>query len=279
MVELILAAASALVLALGAIWIIGACEPVFGIRSDDPAWFVALRGAQAPRLAPGVQVRWSGAADFPLIGGNEAYWSRFYILAGGKAGEAPLSLDGVEDAFAARISMFAPPSFALGMLRAMCKLGILGKPKGDVIRSIDGVEFRKDVMPNNESITTLLTRPQTYSPTMVNFLAYHPEAKYTDGRASTGAAAYRRYGTVAMKTVYRTGGALIFYGKVMEIVRPAKAGPFMGVWDDVAAMRYPNPPAILSMENVPEYRGALHHRDAGLARTIVIATQPIPSAD
>ncbi|UPT63501.1 MAG: hypothetical protein M0D54_02795 [Hyphomonadaceae bacterium JAD_PAG50586_4] len=184
MVELILGVVAALVLALGVIWIIGACEPVFGIRSDDPAWFVALRGAQAPRLAPGVQVRWSGAADFLLIGGNEPYWSRFYILAGGKADETPIALDVVEDVFVARISMFAPPAFALGMLRAMCKLGILGKPKGDVIRSIDGVEFRKDVMPNNESIAALLTRPPIYSPTMVNFLAYHPEAKYTDGRAS-----------------------------------------------------------------------------------------------
>ncbi len=274
-----LAVVATLVVAVAALWIIGACEPVFGIRSDDPAWFVALRGTQAPRLAPGVQVRWSGAADFPLIGANEAYWSRFYILAGGKTDETPIALAGVEDAFVARISMFAPPAFALGMLGAMCKLGILGKPKGDVIRSIDGVEFRKDVMPSNESIAALLTRPPTYSPTMVNFLAYHPEAKYIDGRASTGAAAYRRYGTVAMKTVYRTGGALIFYGKVLEIVRPAKAGPCMGVWDDVAAMRYPNPAAILSMENVPEYRAALHHRDAGLARTIVIATQPIASAD
>ena len=273
-----LGAAIALSLAIGAIWITGACEQVFGVKSDDPAWFVALRGTQPPRLAPGVQVRWSGGADFPLIGADEAYWSRFYILAGGKAGETPIALDGVEDAFVARISMFAPPSFALGMLRTLCTLGILGKPQGDVIRTIDGVEFRKDVMPNNESIAALLTRPPTYAPTMVNFLAYYPDAKYADGRPSAGSAAYRRYGAVAMKTVYRTGGALIFYGRVLEIVHAAKAGSCVGVWDDVAAMRYPNPAAILSMENVPEYRAALHHRDAGLARTIVIATQPIPSA-
>ncbi len=278
MVELVLAVAVALILAIGAIWITGAFEPVFGVKSDDPAWFVALRGAQPPRLAPGVQVRWSGGADFPLIGGDEGYWSRFYVLAGGKAGETPLALDDVEDAFVVRISMFAPPSFALGILRTLCTLGIFGKPQGDVIRSIDGVEFRKDVMPSNESIAALLMRPPTYSPTMVNFLSYYPVAKYADGRPSTGATAYQRYGRVAMKTVYRTGGALIFYGKVLEIVHAAKAGPCVGVWDDVAAMRYPNPPAILSMENVPEYRAALHHRDAGLARTIVIATQPIPSA-
>jgi hypothetical protein len=58
------------------------------------------------------------------------------------------------------------------------------------------------------------------------------------------------------------------------VLREAKAGPTIGCWHDVAAMRYPNPPAILTMEHVPEYRAALHHRDAGLERTVVIASTP-----
>ncbi|HVK79216.1 MAG TPA: hypothetical protein VM915_01255 [Verrucomicrobiae bacterium] len=268
----------AIILIVGVIWIIGAREPVFSVKDGEPAWFVAVRTNTAPRFASGVRITWSGAADFALIGAEEGYWTRFYILAGGKAGESPLLPDGEEDALVARISMFTPPSFALGMLRAMCKLGLLPKPKGPVMRNVDALEFRKDIVPTNESIAALLSRPQDYAPTMVNFLAYAPAAKYADSRVSTGAAAYRRYGAVAMKTVYRTGGALMFYGKVLEIMRPAKAGPSVGVWDDVAAMRYPNPSAILSMENVPEYHAALYHRDAGLARTIVIATQPIPDA-
>jgi len=37
-------------------------------------------------------------------------------------------------------------------------------------------------------------------------------------------------------------------------------------------MRYPSPAAILTMENVADYRAALHHRDAGLERTVVIAS-------
>lgn len=269
----------AIALVVGAIWIIGAREPVYSVKDGEPAWFVAVRSSTPPRFAPAVRITWSGAADFALIGAEDGYLTSFYILAGGRADENPLISDGVEDAFVARIAMFAPPSFALGMLRTMCKLGLLPKPKGEVMRNVDALEFRKDVVPSNESIAALLSRPPSYAPTMVNFLAYMPDAKYADGRASTGAAAYRRYGTVAMKTVYRTGGALMFYGKVLEIVQPAKAGPSVGVWDDVAAMRYPNPSAILSMENVPEYHAALYHRDAGLARTIVIATQPIPAAN
>ena len=37
-------------------------------------------------------------------------------------------------------------------------------------------------------------------------------------------------------------------------------------------MHYPNPAAILTMEHAPDYRDALHHRDAGLERTVVIAS-------
>lgn len=268
----------AVVLVVGVIWIIGAREPVFSVKDGESAWFVAVRAAKAPSFAPGVRVTWSSVADFALIGADEAYWTHFFILAGGRAGDSPLPPGDIEDAHVARISLFAPPAFALGSLRVLCKLGILAKPRGEVARNIDGLEFREDVMPTNESIAALLSRPPGYAPTMVNFLAYHEQAAYPDARPSTGAAAYRRYGAVAMKTVYRTGGALIFYGKVLEIVQAAKAGPAIGKWDDVAAMRYPNPSAILSMENVPAYRAALHHRDAGLARTIVIATKPVAAA-
>jgi hypothetical protein len=40
----------------------------------------------------------------------------------------------------------------------------------------------------------------------------------------------------------------------------------------IAAMQYPNPPAILSMEHALDYRAALDHRDAGLERTLVVAS-------
>jgi uncharacterized protein (DUF1330 family) len=83
-----------------------------------------------------------------------------------------------------------------------------------------------------------------------------------------------RYGIVAMRTVYRTGGHLLFTGRILSVLREAKAGPTIGRWDDVAAMRYPNPPAILSMEHAPDYHAALDDRDAGLERTMVIATTP-----
>jgi uncharacterized protein (DUF1330 family) len=268
LVELIALVAAALTLIAGGIWLIGACERAYAIAAD-PAWFVAWRGESAPKLAPGVRIKWQSHSDFALIGAADAYWSRFMILAGEDNSVSPIDVSGAEDAFVARVNLIAPPRLALGILRTLITLGVLSKPSGEIARDAQSLGFREELMPSTQAIATLLAQPQTYAPSMVNFLGYYARAK---GAAGSGAAAYRRYGMVAMRTVYRTGGALLFYGRVESVLHKAKAGPTLGPWDEVAAMRYPNPAAILSMEHVPEYRAALRHRDAGLERTVVIAS-------
>jgi len=189
------------------------------------------------------------------------------------AGATPLAGETFEDAYVARLKLFTPPKIALGLIRTLIALGVLSRPSTEnVALDAQSIGFRPDVMPSAKAIETLLSRPADYAPAMVNFLKYYETAQYEPG--GSGRAAYRRYGTVAMRTVFRTGGHLLFYGRVIEVVRAASDGPTVGAWDDVAAMRYPNPPAILSMEHVPAYRAALHHRDAGLERTVVIASTP-----
>lgn len=61
-------------------------------------------------------------------------------------------------------------------------------------------------------------------------------------------------------------------GDVLRAADSAKAG---GKWDEIAAMLYTSPAAILSMDQVPTYHAALAHREAGLARTIVIAAEEV----
>lgn len=261
--------------------LMAADEPVFAISAGSPAWFVALRLPQTrePTLAPGVRQRWRSDADFALIGADDPYWSRFLILSGGGPEDLPLALDGVEDAYIARVRLRAPPKLALGLLRLLVVLGILNKPRGEIMHDASHTGFRADAMPSASAIATLLAKPASYAPAMVNFLRYGVAANYPPTRPpSTGRAAYRRYGMVAMRTVYRTGGRLLFYGAVEQVLRAASAGPTRGDWHDVAAMRYPSPPALLSMEHVPAYRAALIHRDAGLDRTVVIASTPTSSA-
>lgn len=111
---------------------------------------------------------------------------------------------------------------------------------------------------------------------MVNFFRYREQARYPDdqGAPVSGRRAYSRYGMVALETVYRTGGRLVFFGRVEETVLEAKSGPMTGAWDDIGVMQYTEPKAILTMEQVPKYRDALKHRDAGLAQTVIIASTP-----
>lgn len=271
----ILAIIAALVAVL---WSIGSREPVYDIaRGDGPHWFIALRGQAGP-LAPGVVERWSSRTDFTVIGGDPdgAYWERFIIASGGNPGALPLQIDGAEDAYIARVKLRRPPALLFGLLKTLIALGILTKPQGPIVQDAQALSFRADVMPSAASIARLLAQPPSYAPAMINFLGYYKDAQYRAPQQSvSGRAAYLRYGMVAMRTVYRTCGHLLFTGRIISVLRDAKAGPTVGRWDDVAAMRYPNPPAILSMEHAPDYHAALDDRDAGLERTLVIATTPI----
>lgn len=269
---LIVAGAFAALVAV--LWIVGSRERAFAIAIGDPQWFIALRG-QGGALAPGVRENWRSSADFTVIGPEDPYWHRFIIASGGDATGLPLSLDGVEDAYVARVKLRRPPPLVLGLLKALVSLGILSKPHGAIVQDAQALSFRADVMPSAANISRLLAKPATYSPAMVNFLAYHSDAQYRGGsNAISGRAAYMHYGIVAMRTVYRTGGHLLFSGRILSVLREAESGPARGRWDDIAAMRYPNPPAILSMEHAPDYHAALDDRDAGLERTLVIATTP-----
>jgi hypothetical protein len=252
---------------------------VFAIVKPGATWFMAVRARDpvtfAPQLAQGVTQTWSSSADFTLIGDGDAYWHRF-IIAHGEATTPLASDNAIEDAFVARVSLRAPPPLLLGVLRLLVWLRVLPKPDGPLVQDAQSISFRSDVMPGAAAIQRLLAQPPAYAPAMINFLAYRQEAQYPAGHPPvSGRKAYLRYGLVAMRTVYRTGGHLLFAGRITEVVRQAKAWPHVGRWDDVAAMRYPAPHAILSMEHAPDYHAALDDRDAGLDRTIVIASTPV----
>lgn len=272
MVQLTLILAAALAGLVGALWLIGAQEPLYRLRRLGKTWFVALRGAEWNVLAPGVRTLWAADGDFALIGADAPYWTRFFIVSG--RGHTPLRSEAFEDAYVARLRLFAPPAIVLGLIKCLVWLGVLSRPSiAEISQDDKDWGFRPELMPTRSAIAALLGRPADYAPAMVNFLHYFDQARCPKG--GSGRAAYRRYGMVALRTVYRTGGRFLFYGAVSEVVRPAKAGPTMGAWNEVAAMHYPNARAILSMEHVPEYRAALAHRDAGLERTVVIASTPL----
>lgn len=263
MVELILITIAVLVGCVLLLWAIGRNEVPFAI-GKGAAVFVALK--DAPLDAALGDLRWPSSADLSFVGPDDPYWSAFAIVRGDPAAIVQrVAQAGAADAFVARISLVTPPAFALGLLKALVLLGVLSRPEGPISRDVGSLGQDAAFLPNAANIERLLEQAPSYAPAMVNFLEY---AK------PDGARAYMRYGRVALRTVYRTGGRLLFFARVREILRAADAGPCVGAWDELAAMQYNRPEAILSMEHAPDYRAALHFRDEGLKRTVVIASTP-----
>ncbi len=263
MVELIVIA-GAIVVGCGVLlWAWGRQETPYAIGAGE-AWFVALK--RQAGAAPLAGARWSSSADLTFVGPDDPYWSDFAILGGAREDVLRrVDAENAEDAFVAHIHLITPPALAFGVLKALIRFGALSRPSGPILRDVSGLAHDMSFMPSAANIERLLARPKNYAPAMVNFLEY---------KGREGARAYMRYGRVAMRTVYRTGGRLLFFSRVREIVRQAQGGPCMGAWNELAAMQYNRPEAILSMEHAPDYRAALVHRDEGLLRTVVIASTP-----
>ncbi len=276
----------ALVAATGlAAWILGKNELIHAISDEAPAWFVAIRfkpdaTQQTVQLPMGVRRKWSSRADFTFVGDGVRYWDRFMILAGApRDSRLPVFLSGqIEDTYVARLKLQRPPVAILGVLRLLHVIGIRRMPRGEVLVDPAHMGARPDAMPTKDSIAQLLARDGSYRPAMVNFLSYLPSANYAAGgdNSLSGRKAYGLYGLVALQTVYGTGGRLMFFGRVEEVLLEPKAGLTIGRWDDIAVMEYTEPKAILTMEQIPRYRAALKHRDAGLDRTVIIASTMAP---
>lgn len=265
----------------GGLWIVGRSEPVYDISRGSPTYFAAIKLISPDAtlsVPPGITARLITAPDFGLIGPNAPYWDRYVLLSGGD-GSMPLEDDeAIKDAFVARVTLTKPLPPLLGIIRLADILGLTALPDGPVDIEVLNAAPRPDILPHEQAVTELLARDDTYQPHMMNFLKYRQTADYPDiykGNGDvSGADAYGRYGTVALRTVMRTGGALMFHGTVDQVLRSSTGWPDGNDWDEVAMMRYRTPSAILSMESADDYRAALVDRDAGLDRTIVVASSP-----
>lgn len=268
MIGIAIAGGALALILTGALWLLGGREPVRRLRAEGPVHFIALRGGAAPSGA-----LWSAAADFPFIGA--ARWDRFALVAGEAEALAAADAAGAGAAYVARLTLTRPPRLILGALRALALSGLSRLPPGETLADGGALGLRPELLPGADAIAALMARPADYAPAMVNFLAYRKTADYGGGATASapvsGRSAYRRYGLVALRTVYRTGGRMLFHGRVDAVLRAPDGEP---AWRDIAAMRYAAPDGILSMERAPAYRAALVHRDAGLAETVVIASTP-----
>lgn len=126
------------------------------------------------------------------------------------------------------------------------------------------------VEPTDDQLQTFTALDQTQPIAMVNLLKFREDAVYADGRDAkgmSGAAAYGLYSQVAMAKIAEVGGRMFWAAPTAQT--------FIGTenddWDMVAIVRYPNRAAFLKMVAMPDYQAASVHREAGLARTVLIS--------
>ncbi len=113
---------------------------------------------------------------------------------------------------------------------------------------------------------------------MLNFLSFRTTATYPGreadvpgGSATTGERAYSRYGQGLVRPLTRVGGHIAWTSRSVGLLPDTNDGD----WDQIAIAVYPSAAAMLTMLGDPAYKAAHVHRAAGLARTRLLATQPL----
>jgi len=116
---------------------------------------------------------------------------------------------------------------------------------------------------------------------MLNLNRFHEEARYEEDPADglstdvSGAEAYGRYGAVALSTLERVGGKILWYTEAASTV----IGDESSDLNEVVAVWYPSRAAFLDLALAPDITVALVHRRAGLERATIIccpaATEPV----
>jgi hypothetical protein len=107
---------------------------------------------------------------------------------------------------------------------------------------------------------------------MINLMHYRERAEYLDGRASdiSGRDADDLY--APFESLAAVGAEIVFAADVdtqLLFLSPP--------WDRIAVVKYPTRRSFVEMGARDDFVAAHVHKDAGMAQTIVIGGQPIPS--
>lgn len=128
-----------------------------------------------------------------------------------------------------------------------------------------------NINPTREQIAALAARAGGDGPIhMLNMLRFREHAAYEDGRAVSGAQAYRDYTVAAAPPFMRVGGKQFWMGRPELTV----IGPTDDSWDIMFIAEYPNVAAFLAMVADPEYQEAVKHRTAAVEDSRLILLTP-----
>ncbi len=115
---------------------------------------------------------------------------------------------------------------------------------------------------------------------MLNLVALNDLAKYPGDHplaraGTTGAQAYRAYGTASAPVLARVGGTITWRGQFDTTL----IGPTDEIWDVMFIAAYPNAHAFLAMISDPDYQEGVVHRQAAVKTSRLIRTQSLPLTD
>jgi hypothetical protein len=108
---------------------------------------------------------------------------------------------------------------------------------------------------------------------MVNLMKYREKADYADGRASSisGQQADDLY--TPRDSLAAVGAEIVFAGVVDTQLIGSPA------WDRIGVVKYPTRRAFIEMQSRPDFVEKHVHKEAGMAQTIVIGTQPLTNPE
>ena len=223
--------------------------------------------------------------EYALIGSDENLWTHAAIFdfksseVAKRAFTKGIISDHIEGIQVFSVKTTNPPfliNFIFKLMRPLGSALTLFSKQNKNPRSSDLTKKRGGVSPTEEQFNQHYQNDRTTKAYMINLLQTYPIAQYPDRKTtvSGGTAYYRRYGLVAMRSVYMIGGRLILAGRmgapILEYNVPKLT---QGAWEGIGVMEYPNPSKIFELEKMPGYKKAYEHRDAGLEKTVLIISK------
>ena len=137
---------------------------------------------------------------------------------------------------------------------------------------VAGQQVRYGQINRDYAMKMLTMAPEDDGPIwMVNLMKYREKADYADGRDSdiSGKEADDRYAPLGpLKAI---GAQPVFLADVeTQFLNDSPK------WDRVGIVKYPSRKAFLEMQQRPDFKELHHHKEAGMAETIVCGCLPMP---
>lgn len=118
------------------------------------------------------------------------------------------------------------------------------------------------ITPNADQFRELAASADEGPVVMLNLLKFKP---------GDGAREYDAYGGTATRMVAEGGGRVLYVGRCDQVLIGESEK-----WDAIALVEYPSRKAFIEMVSRKDYQAAHTHREAGLERTVLLATTPRP---